>query len=189
MQEQDLEIDNFKLFYRGVLDALSANIAVLDSKGTIVMVNDAWCKFGSENDLQDEQFSVGTNYLNVCDAAGLDLEARTASSGIRSVLLGGIADFIFEYSCDSPWEKRRFRFRASSIKGFKHFAVVSHERIDELAHAATEHQTTLTVCAWCTALKIDLNGKDYWYHPATGVSGPELSHGICPTCNEKFSKD
>jgi hypothetical protein len=227
--DHELEIDNLKLFYSAILDALTANIAVIDSAGTILMVNEAWRRFGAENKLVDDKFCVGTNYLDVCEASKLDPDARQATAGIRLVLSGETDEFSFEYSCDSPWEKRRFRFSATQIKGFQHFAVVSHERLksasDEATASAaissaksnskrdvtpdamanvprTETPTTKitemtiadsehvsTVCAWCNALRVEYAGKFYWHSPPENIEALVLSHGICPSCQERLSKN
>jgi len=58
------------------LDALDANIAVIDRRYAIVMVNEAWRKFGIENSLPGQVYCVGTNYIGVCLAACLDAVAK-----------------------------------------------------------------------------------------------------------------
>jgi PAS domain-containing protein len=86
-----------KRFLRSTLDALSAHIAILDERGTIIAVNAAWKRFASENHFMGSECGVGNNYLQVCDAATgrFSEEAPAAASGIRAVIDG-------EPSC-SPW--------------------------------------------------------------------------------------
>ena len=49
-----------------ILNALTAHIALLDAKGMIISVNDAWTKLGAANALQDPTYAVGQNYLEIC---------------------------------------------------------------------------------------------------------------------------
>ena len=44
-----------------MLNALSAHIAVLDSAGRILSVNEAWRRFGRQNGLGDPAFGVGSS--------------------------------------------------------------------------------------------------------------------------------
>ncbi|MFO7641300.1 MAG: PAS domain S-box protein, partial [Candidatus Competibacteraceae bacterium] len=54
---------------RGVLNSLTAHIAVLDAQGTIILVNDAWQRFAQENDGVDQRVGFGVNYLITCQNA------------------------------------------------------------------------------------------------------------------------
>ncbi|MBD3307580.1 PAS domain S-box protein, partial [candidate division KSB3 bacterium] len=54
-------------FLQLTLNALSANIAILDETGTIVAVNAAWQRFGEANGLQWADYGIGRNYLEVCE--------------------------------------------------------------------------------------------------------------------------
>lgn len=93
-----------------ILNALPATIAVLDTQGLIISVNEAWRKFGHANAIQGPGYEIGVNYLEVCDnAEGEDAsEARQAAKGIRSVLNGEVKHFSMEYPCHSPTEQRWF---------------------------------------------------------------------------------
>ncbi len=50
---------------QSALDALSANIAILDGRGTILSVNASWRAFALENGLSWADYGVGRNYLKV----------------------------------------------------------------------------------------------------------------------------
>ena len=52
-----------------ILNALPANIALLDTQGLIISVNEAWRRFGRANALQGPGYEIGLNYLEVCDSA------------------------------------------------------------------------------------------------------------------------
>ena len=93
-----------------ILNALPANIALLDAGGFIVSVNEGWQRFAGTNALIDPDFGMGLDYLAVCDSAqGADsAEARRAAGGIRSVLDGSARTYSLEYPCHSPLEQRWF---------------------------------------------------------------------------------
>src|SRR5690606_34878466 len=61
---------------QGVLDAMDANIAVLDRDGRIVHVNKNWREFAARNaGFAPPGLGVGANYFDVC----AKLEAKGAS--------------------------------------------------------------------------------------------------------------
>ena len=101
-----------------ILNALPDHIALLDSEGTIISVNDGWRLFATANSLRGcAEHRLGANYLEVCDNAigpGSD-DARIAADGIRSVLNGSRQSFTFDYECDSLIEDRWFQFTVSPL--------------------------------------------------------------------------
>ncbi len=122
-----------KSFAIHLLDALTANIAVLDSQGEIISVNRAWKRFARENNSNDKSFYVGTNYLSICENAvngDHDESAEIAFHGIQEVVVGGKDSFQFEYPCNSPSERRWFTCRVTRLehKG-QAYIVVLHENI------------------------------------------------------------
>src|ERR1700682_4007869 len=46
-----------------ILNALPAHIALLDTRGLIISVNEAWRRFGSANAVQGPGHGIGVNYL------------------------------------------------------------------------------------------------------------------------------
>ena len=93
------------------IDALVAHVAILDSDGVIVEVNETWKRFAVANGAPSASGSVGVNYLSVCERAALDPSCPTAPAalaGIREVIDGKRERFYLEYPCDSPSEKRWF---------------------------------------------------------------------------------
>lgn len=134
-----------------ILNALPANIALLDTQGRILSVNEAWRQFGRANALQAPGHEIGVNYLEVCDSAhGEDAsEAQQAAKGIRSVLSGEGKRFSMEYPCHSPMEQRWFLMTVTPLaddtpKG----AVVMHVDITgrkQIEEALQRQQTELQV--------------------------------------------
>lgn len=126
-------------FLQAALDSLSANVAILDSDGVILSVNQSWKQFGSENQLTQPHHSVGINYLEVCDTAEGDWadEAATVARGIRDVIVNRRNEFYIEYPCHSPTEKRWFTMRATRFNWAGYIRViVSHQNVTELKQTA-----------------------------------------------------
>ena len=100
-----------------LLNALPAQIGLLDSDGGIVAVNEAWRQFGSENSLLSPDYAVGMNYLEICDQATgkRSEEAAQAAIGIRAVLAGAAPSFALEYPCHFEDQRRWFQMRATHV--------------------------------------------------------------------------
>jgi PAS domain S-box-containing protein len=115
-----------------VLDALPANIALLDATGVIISVNEAWQRFATANHLGTAQAGLGVNYLEICDGvAGEDAAvARQVATGIRAVLGGTARSFTTDYACHSPTERRWFTVTVTPVAGTHPTgAVVMHRNI------------------------------------------------------------
>ncbi|OGU02626.1 MAG: hypothetical protein A2X82_13590 [Geobacteraceae bacterium GWC2_55_20] len=117
------------------LQALPDSIAVIDSSGRIISVNQAWIDFALGNDA-DGDFGVtaGVNYLDVCRraAAENDADAERALSGIEAVLKGREKRFAMEYPCHSPHQKQWFLMTVVSLGSHGEYgAVISHSNISE----------------------------------------------------------
>ena len=119
---------------RSFLSTLPAHIAIVDSSGTIVAVNQAWQDFATSNGAVVSKITEGTNYFEVCDSATGDQSeyAVAFAEGIRSVFSGGREEFEMEYPCHSPTEARWFVGRVMPFSnGSSPQAIVAHENITE----------------------------------------------------------
>ncbi len=129
-------------FTRSTLDALTAHIVILDEQGVIIATNKTWRKFACENQANTE-VGVGANYLDVCDAAtGSEAEdAAAMAAGIRTIISGAEHEFILEYPCHSPTEKRWFLARVTRFEEAGPLrCVISHENITVAKLADEERQ-------------------------------------------------
>jgi PAS domain S-box-containing protein len=128
-----------------ILDSLAANVALVDSTGTIIMTNAAWRRFANDNQCSDGADYLGANYFAVCEGAIRrgDPTAAAALNGIRAVLHHEQESFALEYPCHSPAEKRWFRLRATrlSVEG-PAACVAAHENITTEKLAEEELQST-----------------------------------------------
>jgi PAS domain S-box-containing protein len=115
---------------QAVLGSISTQIAVLDKKGKIIAVNDAWTRFTLENGGKKylRRTGEGVSYFNVCrraegaDAAG----ALEAWRGIQAVLDGSQSHFTLEYPCHSPTRHRWFTLSVNPLLGSSGGVVVTH---------------------------------------------------------------
>lgn len=131
-----------------VLNSLSAHIAVLDENGHIIETNRAWQNFARTSGITNPKF-IGINYLSICDAAtGTDAaDAHAVAEGIRSVIRGGVNEFLYDYPCHSPTGKHWFYMRAIKLENEGPLRIiVSHEEITSLKlaeEALTESKRVL----------------------------------------------
>jgi diguanylate cyclase (GGDEF)-like protein/PAS domain S-box-containing protein len=137
-QEQLRHIEEAK--QAAILNALPAHIALLDSHGLILSVNEAWRRFGGTNVIQRPGYAIGLNYLEICDSGRADhpSDAHKVADGIRSVLSGGPRSFSLEYPSHSPTEQRCFLLTVTPLlaNGRPNGAVVMH--VDVTAERQTE---------------------------------------------------
>lgn len=125
-----------------ILAALDDHIAVIDSTGKIVLVNEAWNRFALENGGAPASTTIGVNYLNVCRQATTSLEVAKILAGIQDVLNGSLPRFHTEYRCDSPKERRWFAMTVNPLSGGAG-AVIFHSDISELRKTRDEYGAVL----------------------------------------------
>ena len=125
-------------FVQSVLDAIGADVCVVDAQGVIVAVNRAWREFGVAQGGLPERAGIGCNYLAVCErkatpAAEGAAEAVAFAAQLRDVLGGRLAGFELEYPCHSPQQRRWFLARVSRIDGSEPLRVViAHDDVSTL---------------------------------------------------------
>jgi hypothetical protein len=116
------------------IDALHANIAILDHAGSIIAVNDKWRQFGSRSKAASDY--VGLNYLDVCSRAAVrgDSSAARVEAGLRRLLNGDAQTFGHAYVC----AERTFRMSARHLGDPIGGIIVAHEDITALLIAKRE---------------------------------------------------
>ncbi|MDA8139884.1 MAG: LuxR C-terminal-related transcriptional regulator [Desulfobacteraceae bacterium] len=117
------------------MNSLSAHIAILDDAGIIIETNRAWQAFAeSANGGRSISFT-GINYLDICDAARGEgaTDAHAVAEGIRSVIGGQVAEFLYDYPCHSPTGQHWFYLRAIPMDAQGPVnVIISHEEITQL---------------------------------------------------------
>ncbi len=134
-EQKNRELEEFT---RATIDALSAQICVLDENGVIVLTNRAWDEFAEGNPPTPKEHYLGTNYLTICDLArGPNaVEADAVAQGIRAIMNGDLERFQLEYPCHSPWVERWFVVKVTRFAGYDpKRIVIAHENITERMQA------------------------------------------------------
>ncbi|MFZ6752199.1 diguanylate cyclase domain-containing protein [Undibacterium sp. Dicai25W] len=146
--ERDLEASH--LFVHSVLDALPAQICVLDEKGIILSANSAWINFLISNGGNPEILLKQTSYLDLCkpDAKVTNkgsLEAELFYEKLLEVLAGDNNYFEIEYPSHLPDERRWFIARVTRIPSAEPpRIIVSHDNVTALKVAQVELHESLT---------------------------------------------
>lgn len=124
-------------FRAAILDAIPAEIAVLDRQGAIVAVNEPWLRFCRENQGSEDRIGVGANYVEVSRKAALegDSLACQIADGLEAILAGDLGELQLEYPCDSPTEERWFLLHAVAAAPEIGGAIVTHSNISDLKKA------------------------------------------------------
>ena len=113
-----------------------AHVTVLDARGRIITVNDAWETFGRANGLDPAYRFVGVSYVEVCERAVDDTRgnegARDALNGINRILAAEEPRYSLVYPCHAPDKQRWFLMYARPITRTADGAVVSHIDVTSL---------------------------------------------------------
>lgn len=112
-----------------LLDSFPAHIAVLDPSGRIVLVNEAWRRFGAGNGQRDPACGLGRSYLDICGQAGDDPTAQAVAAGLRAVARGE-GSFELDYPCHGPDELHWYKVHARPVElDGQRCVLVAHENI------------------------------------------------------------
>lgn len=86
--------------------ASPVSVAILDAKGVIVAVNEAWKNMGRRSSLRLPKFGVGARYLDycTCDPPG----CKKLEGELRALLARKVGVVTRVYPCNSPTERRWF---------------------------------------------------------------------------------
>jgi diguanylate cyclase (GGDEF)-like protein/PAS domain S-box-containing protein len=132
-QQAETALRQSERFALATIDALPANICVIDGTGAIIATNRSWQAFACANSDDGAAIAAGSfNYLQVSDAAAAAgvREAATVAEALRAIIRGDRERFIIEYACSSPTEERWVLMTASRFEGDGPVRlVISHEDI------------------------------------------------------------
>ncbi len=121
-------------FAKATVDALTAQIAIVDENGAILRTNASWRRFSERNGGDPLATGGGANYLSVCDAAADqgDEAAAEVARGLREVLAGVREEFIYEYSLSVPPRTAWYVVRITKFPDDGPVrAVIAHSEITE----------------------------------------------------------
>ncbi len=140
-KQRDREMERLKeseWFARSTVDALSAQIAILDSAGAIVATNRSWRESGTSEESIIARVKDGTNYLAICDSlAGRgQQDAAAIADAIRSVTTEQRGEACVEYCGQIAGETRWYSCKVTRFPGnAKVRVVMSHEDITQRRRA------------------------------------------------------
>jgi len=133
---EDVERDPPPAFGGTIFLQQAAHVAVVDARGRIITVNDAWTRFGGDNGLARDYQFVGVSYPEICeravDASHGNEGAREALGGINKVLAAEEKKFSLVYPCHAPQKQRWFLMYCRPIGAAAQGAVVSHIDVTSL---------------------------------------------------------
>ena len=115
-----------------ILDSVPAEIAVVDSKGVILAVNEHWRNFALENGAEPgtpaPNTDIGTNYFSVCPEGAEAVADGTLNTrdGIQAVLDGTLPSYRQDYPCHSPEQERWFTMNVTPLGDGGAGAVITH---------------------------------------------------------------
>jgi PAS domain S-box-containing protein len=135
------QLRNSEAFNLGVINALSAHIAVVDNAGVIVATNHAWKNYvettGDQNLIKS---IIGDNYYSVCENAFAkgNIHANIAINGMQEVMLDKRAFFYMEYPCHSITKKYWYGMHVLKLQNDIPMLVITHQDISERMLAEEE---------------------------------------------------
>jgi transcriptional regulator with GAF, ATPase, and Fis domain/CHASE1-domain containing sensor protein len=122
------ELQSSEQFTSDIINSLPLRIAVLDTDGVIVSVNEGWLNDARENNCSSVG-KVGERHLDpcrdiICGRGGEGF--NDVCKGLQKVLSGELEKYSMEYSCHSVQTPRWFLMNATRLSGNRHGIVVSH---------------------------------------------------------------
>lgn len=135
------ELRSLEVLSGAVLASLSEHVAIIDRRGVVLAVNEAWLRSARDNaDTHFARASPGVNYHDVCATGADDFDSARALAGIAAVLEGSRTEFRMEYGCPSPAGMRWFEMSVLPLRRSEGGAVVSHSDITRRKQAELESE-------------------------------------------------
>lgn len=155
-------------FNKGILSSLTSHIAVINQKGEILTVNNAWNNFSKANDEPNlKRTGIGSNYFEVCLNAIKqgDKLAAQALKGIKSVLNEEVESFQMEYPCNSKHKERWFilsvtKYEATDLKVVvRHIDITERRKIEKQLSKSEKNYRELIENSQDIIFSFDKNGQ------------------------------
>lgn len=113
-----------------LLDKLRSHIALLDDQCRVIWVNQAWNRFGTDNQAVTD--SRGLSYQAVCESArgpgAADADAML--QGLDAIRRDALDSFTRAYDCSSPQEHRIFQAQlAPAVIDGRRVLILTHDNI------------------------------------------------------------
>jgi two-component system NarL family sensor kinase len=135
---------------QSTIDALNAQVALLDETGKVIAVNQSWCRFAKANGYVGADGGIGKDYLELCASRMECEEAQQVADGIRMLMSGERWEFWCIHPCVTGTERTWFQVRVNRFyaDGALKF-VVACENVTEIkqAHDAQQQLASLLLRA------------------------------------------
>jgi PAS domain S-box-containing protein len=164
---------------RTILDAIPAQLAVLNGSGVTIFVNENWRRFLGSAQGSCEYVSIGQNYIEHCELADFAFGGMgpKVADGVRKVMQADSEVYTLIYPVLQEGKSKWYRLTATSpnrsdVVG----AVVMYRDVTEqhIAEEQIREQAMLLDQAEDAILVQDLRGRIlYWNHCATRLHGWE----------------
>lgn len=117
---------------QSLIDAMPAQMAILDVDTRIIAVNAAWRQFGIVNGDPDGTSAIGATYADICRRPEKGCrDARVVQRGLCKLLSGTRSRISHTYSMTIGGRKRHFIMQASRFRSKGDLIVVSHTDITD----------------------------------------------------------
>lgn len=187
-----------KLSIRDVLSAITDLACVVDAKGTILAVNDAWRAASDAVGADPTLTCEGANYFGTWRPEDPAASPSMAFDGINEVLRGG-PRFEFSYPCHTPEEYRWFRLGVSQLGPTPGHALITHVKLTDMRKARGQltdlalsrtHMADLVSSSADAILSFDLSGRvTSWNAAAQRLYGYSAEEMIGQTLEILYPKD
>lgn len=120
--------------HESIFDAVVANVAILNDRGEIIAVNDAWMQFVEFNEVSVDDYGLGLNYISFCESLDAP-EAAQARQDLRDLLAGEPGPVRHEYQiflANGPIWVRMTATRVS--RDDRTLVILAHEDITVQRH-------------------------------------------------------
>lgn len=143
LRESELAQQEVMAIQKTILDALPAQVAILDPVGHISAANAQWLSFAEEARMEEGDRRPGANYLTCCAQAARHgvAEAEQLHQAIREVIAGTSDSYHQVYPAHTKERQQWFRVNLTPLHGeAPHGVLVTHFDITERMQA--EQQLT-----------------------------------------------
>ena len=135
-------------FTQATLNSLESHVAVIDSGGNILIINEAWNNFvekHSEDLCALHDTAVKLNYRELYQRGMKNSpdDLEIVVQGVMKVLSGGENHFSFVYPCETKTEELWFLMTVTPLRTDKHGAVISQTDITKLKSLEKEREGVL----------------------------------------------
>ncbi len=176
-----------------MLEQLSPDVVYdIDSRDTIIMVNDAWSVFAAKND-GVSLLPPGINGRSLWEFVK-DPTTRIVYSRLFDRVRAGAGASTFEFRCDSPSVKRFLQMEiAASGTGMLRCTVRTlgleprpYAAILDPEAGRSDH--LMIICSWCKRVSdgdgawVEIDEAPVLYRVFAEELPPSVSHGMCDDC-------